>query len=359
VTSSRAVPLRARTLILVWSAIAFFFAAQNAVASIVRGRSIDWQWDVIHELIYWSLWGLLTPLIARQASRWWLEPGRATKPLLLHALMAALLAPAQVLATYAINALEQVAVGGIALRAAPAWVAGFRVPQIVLSFTGFLYYWLILGALHAVAYRRLYEAQRRETARAQLDALRAQLQPHFLFNVLNSISVLTEEDPRRAKRMLVRLGDLLRSTLRQSDEHEVALEEELAFLDRYLDIQRVRFEERLRVELRASAEVRRARVPMMVLQPIVENAVRHAIEPRIAGGRVEINIQRAGDRLLLEVCDDGPGLGSEREGRAGIGLSNTRARLRSLYGEAQGLQLSDRPEGGLKVQISIPWRLAE
>ncbi len=350
------IPLRLRPLLLTWTAVAVFFALQNAIGGIARGRGIDWQWDVIHELIYWGLWGLATPLIARQAARYWLEPGSGIGPWLAHALSAALLSPAQVFCTYVLTGLVRAATTPLTLRDVPAWVAGLRMPAAIIAITGFIYYWMILAALYAVAYRWLYQAQRRQTARAQLDALRAQLHPHFLFNALNSISVLTEEDPARANRMLIRLSDLLRTVLRRNDDHEVPLEEELAFLRSYLEIQRLRFEERLTVNIDVDDEARTAFVPVMVLQPLVENAVRYAVEPQREGGRVSVRARRVAEQLLLEVCDDGPGLGSEREHHSGIGLANTRARLEGLYGAAQELRLEAAKGGGLAVRIRIPWR---
>ncbi len=196
---------------------------------------------------------------------------------------------------------------------------------------------------------------------ARLAALRLQLNPHFLFNALNAVSTLVADArPAEANRMLARLSDFLRATLDRADETEVPLADELAFARRYLDIEEVRFGERLRIDFDVAPESEEALVPPMILQPLVENAVRHAVLPRATGGAIGIVAACESGWLTLGVHDDGPASGpDEAEARRpGLGLANTRQRLAELYGEAGQLTLSESPRGGLAVSIRLPFRLA-
>ena len=195
---------------------------------------------------------------------------------------------------------------------------------------------------------------------ARLQALKMQLQPHFLFNTLNAISALIPAEAKPARRMVARLGDLLRIALEHEETQEVTLREELAFLQPYLEIEQARLEDRLTVVMEIAPETLDARVPHLMLQPLVENAIRHGIAPRIEPGRVEISAASgADDRFLhLEVRDDGPGLG--RDGgtgsRKGVGLTNTRSRLEQLYDGEHRFEFANRPEGGTVVRIFLPFR---
>lgn len=194
-----------------------------------------------------------------------------------------------------------------------------------------------------------------QLADARLGALRAQLDPHFLFNTLNAVSALVERDARGVRRMVSRLGELLRHSLDEGAS-EVTLQRELDLLERYLDIMRVRFGDRLRVEVDVPPALLGARVPNLVLQPIVENAIKHAIAPREGGGRIGISAEQRGGRLVLRVTDDGPGPGASPElPGAGVGLANTRARLAEMYGDQQHLLLlGSETEPGTVVEISLP-----
>ncbi len=220
----------------------------------------------------------------------------------------------------------------------------------------------MLGVYHAFASYMLYQERELEASRtkaqlteARLHALKMQLHPHFLFNTLNSVSALLERHPADARRILAQLGDLLRASLRADARHVVTLENEIDFLGRYLDIERVRFGERLAVTMRIEPETRRAAVPSFLFQPLVENAIRHGIAPREDGGRMWISAERADGHLVIHVTDDGSGL-SRRPPREGVGLSNTRRRLGELYGSDQVLSLDPRPGGGTDVRVEIPFR---
>jgi two-component system, LytTR family, sensor kinase len=226
-------------------------------------------------------------------------------------------------------------------------------------------YWAVVGLSHAMDYHR--ESQERsltaaqlETrlAEAQLQALQRQLHPHFLFNTLHTISALMHRDIDAADAMLERLSDLLRLTLDRLGVQQVSLSEELEFLGKYLEIERTRFGERLTVRMDVEPDTLGASVPNLVLQPLVENAVRHGIAPRVGGGRLDIVARRTGDRLWLMVRDNGPGLSKDTLSAfnaGGVGLTNTRSRLRHLYGDNHRFEFHQPSDGGLAVTIEIPY----
>ncbi len=201
----------------------------------------------------------------------------------------------------------------------------------------------------------------RELVEARLAALRMQLNPHFLFNTLHAVSALIHDNPEAADRVVARLSELLRLSLDQSKPQQVPLSEELAFLDRYLEIEQTRFADRLKVDKDIEPSVQQALVPYLILQPLVENAIRHGIEPREDPGHVGIRARRSNGRLELQVADNGAGLkpGASPPPREGIGLSNTRSRLRHLYGEDFRLELAEAAGGGLEARIEIPFRTTE
>lgn len=197
---------------------------------------------------------------------------------------------------------------------------------------------------------------------AQLQALRLQLQPHFLFNALNTISAVIYEDVELADRMIAHLSDLLRLTLRRSNAQEVTLQEELEFLNLYLEIMRARFEERLIVNFEVEPETRAALVPQLILQPLVENSIRHGASPSSGAVNIAVCARRSNGALLLEVSDNGPGIKPEQPrevtGETGLGLSNTAERLNQLYGAAHGFSLQSSAAGGLLVRVRVPFHTA-
>jgi two-component system, LytTR family, sensor kinase len=225
------------------------------------------------------------------------------------------------------------------------------------AFTLFAWSVLYVGIKHQQALQAERERALRAEAtanRARLDALRWQLNPHFLFNALNGISTLVVEGrSAQAATMLSRLGGLLRSTLEQSSD-EVTLAAELELVRQYLDIEQARFGERLTLDIAVEPDAWSGRVPVMLLQPLVENAVKHAIAPRASGGRIRMIAKRAAGELELSIEDDGPGLAASNGD--GIGLANVRERLRHLYGDGQRLELSRSTLGGVRVSIRLPYR---
>jgi signal transduction histidine kinase len=204
--------------------------------------------------------------------------------------------------------------------------------------------------------RELISAQlESKLAQTQLQVLKMQLQPHFLFNTLNAISALIHQDVELADRMIARLGDLLRATLDNASQQEVAFKNELDFIEPYLEIEKARLGTRLTVHLRIDPEVMDAQVPNLILQPLVENAIRHGIANRPGPGQIRIEAGRENGLLRLAIKDSGPGINGAPVAK-GIGLANTRARLEKLYGSEHRLDLGNDPEGGFRVVITIPFR---
>jgi two-component system, LytTR family, sensor kinase len=210
-------------------------------------------------------------------------------------------------------------------------------------------------AAHATLER---ERLRAVIAEQRLVALTGQLQPHFLFNTLQGISTLIHRDPESADEMLAKLSDLLRALLRHHDQALVPLEQELSYVRTYLDIAHFRFADRLRFDIEMKPELGEALVPLFILQPLVENAIGHGVGSLARGGRISIRGARHGNRLQLEVLDDGAGLPPASQFREGIGIANTRERLRASFEDDQLLELESRPDGGTIARVLIPWRTA-
>jgi sensor histidine kinase YesM len=226
-------------------------------------------------------------------------------------------------------------------------------------------YWAIIGLRHSLEYyRRLRERELQATrlqgqlAQAQLQVLKMQLHPHFLFNTLNTISALIHQDVDVADRMIARLGEMLRATLENSGTQLVPLRQELDFIQAYLEIEKARLGDRLVVSLDMDPDVGDALVPNLILQPLVENAIRHGIAPFTKQGRIVVEARRDADRLLVEISDNGPGLGigTKNNSRVGVGLANTRARLEQLYPTSHQFDIVNGTTSGLIVSLVIPLR---
>jgi signal transduction histidine kinase len=250
--------------------------------------------------------------------------------------------------------------GGPRPRRRPPW---FAFANAVLTYVG------VYAAGLARAYSLRYRARNEQAVRlhaqladARLEALRRQLDPHFLFNTLNAVSALVERDPRGVRRMIARLSDLLRHSFEGPDEPEVPLRDELALLGRYVDIMQVRFQGRLAVETHAEPRVLDALVPSMILQPLVENAIKHGVERITGPGRIDIEAATEGATLVLRVSDNGPGptagaaSGRRDAAAGGVGLRNTVARLAQLHGDAQRFTLAARDGGGAVAEVRLPFR---
>ncbi len=229
-----------------------------------------------------------------------------------------------------------------------------------------LTYWCIIGVTYLLDYHKKnreneLRASKLETqlAQSQLEVLKMQLHPHFLFNTLHAISALVQKDPEAADNMISQLSDLLRMTLENSDLQEVPLKEELEFLKLYLDIQKTRFRDRLEIKYEIEPETLAASVPNFILQPLVENSIKHGIDPRASGGKITIKSSQNNGSLKIEVCDDGSGLPKDNGSvfDKGLGLANTQERLRQLYGTDQNITVENAPDRGVNVTFEIPFRI--
>jgi two-component system, LytTR family, sensor kinase len=348
--------LEAALVFAAWTVFGLITANQLYMQSELRGLGMSWGHVLRLALLEAYLWAFATLAIFWLARRFPLERGRMLRSSAVHLVGALVLSLARVVVL-------------VELGRQLEWLPERPFErQFLVGFHQYLlYYALLLGIGHAVLYHGRYRERERAVERlaaglteARLQALKMQLQPHFLFNTLNAISALIPAEAKPARRMVARLGDLLRIALEHEETQEVTLREELAFLEPYLEIEQARLEDRLTVVMRIAPETLDARVPHLVLQPLVENAIRHGIAPRIGPGRVEISATGgADDRLLhLEVRDDGPGVERDNRGRTrkGVGLANIRSRLEQLYDGAHHFELENHPQGGVVVRISLPFR---
>ena len=346
----------------VWTSFGLFFSTQSYFHAQLYERPMTWRNALLSNLPDWYIWAAFSLLIGWLFRRFPLEKEQLAVSLAVH--IPASLVIAWVSLALAVSALFVFVIG-------PGddhfeWWPVMR-RNVAMSYHWWvLVYWAILGAYQGFEYHRKFrEREKRaiqleaQLVQAQLQALKMQLHPHFLFNTLNSISALLHHDPELADRMIARLGDFLRLTLDNSGAQEVTLQKELEFLKCYLEIERVRFQDRLTVSYDVAPETLEAMVPNLVWQPIVENAIRHAIAPRAGKGQIEVRAQRTGAKLQLQVQDDGPGLPTNQNSNGssskGVGLANTRERLRQLYGTDQRFELANGSERGLVVTLEIPF----
>src|SRR5262245_17975307 len=349
--------------------LGLFFAAQMYFSASSFHHSVSWSQAFYWAFGDWYEWALLSPVIFWLCRRFQFDRQTWRRRLPLY-LVAGLCLSGVHGVLCALAAVLQGWVTGV-----PTSFGG-EVQKVLANRTHFnlAVYAVIVCAWHAWDYHRKYrerEAQATELAtrlaQAQLQALRMQLNPHFLFNTLNTISSLLLKDVNAANRMIVRLGDLLRSTLEMGNDQEVPLQRELEFLRRYVEIEQIRFGDLLQVKVDVEPATLEASVPSLILQPLVENAIRYAIEPQTTGGRIELRCVRSNGSLLLQVSDNGQGQDSleidsaecHKPAREPIGLNNTRQRLQNLYGDRQRFELVENSSGGMTASLLIPFRLAD
>jgi two-component system LytT family sensor kinase len=347
-----------------WSFVALFFTSQTYTQSRLSQeplsffRVASWQFSSCY------VWFALTPIILWLNRRFPLERGRWMRSLPLHLLFSVLIALAQ----QSIDALVLPSLGYYPGQTFNSYLEAYKFFLFVNFHLALFFYWSILGVSYAIDYYQKYRerelrASQLETrlAQARLQVLKMQLHPHFLFNTLNAISELVYKDPESAEQMITNLSDLLRLSLENVGVQEVPLKQELDFLNKYVEIEQTRFHDRLRLNMMIAPEALDASVPNMILQPLVENAIRHGIGPRSSGGRIEIGAERKLDMLHLFVRDDGRGLlnGEQQALKEGVGLANTRARLAQLYGATHLFELENSPGGGLTVDLAIPFKVSE
>jgi len=310
----------------------------------------------------WVLWAFITPIVAWLVRRFTVERYGLLRVGALHVVSCTAL----VFLQEGCLALLSRVIGPYSMRNLPlgqAWLKSVTDS----AFLDTMVYVMVVGVLLAIDLRRKLRAQelagarlQADLAKAELDALRVQLHPHFLFNTLNAISMLVRKgEGETAVRMISGLSDLLRLALATAGQQEVPLRQELDFLERYLCLQQIRFPDRLKFQMRIDPDTLEAKVPSLVLQPLAENAVRHGIAPSIAGGSVEVAAMREGGELVLRVRDTGVGLGPSAESPGGVGLRNVRARLQHLYPGQHRFRVSNRVEGGVESLLAIPFRGAE
>ena len=334
-------------ILAAWTFLVIVVAASSSLTYALTYQPPRWRYTLMMAATEWYVWAAFTPLVAWLSRRfqisgrqWWRMPILAVAGL--------------VLAFFKVT-LTRVLRGPI---------GGDTYFQITNLVGQYLIFWGLVLASHGWQYYR--RAQQRELRTSQLETLLAQtrlqmlsmqLQPHFLFNTLNTIAEMVHREPEAAERMITGLSHLLRETLQAGGVERVPLERELALLDRYIDIQRARFGDRLQVTFAIADAARSAQVPGLLLQPLVENAIKHGIGAKAQAGHIAVRAAREGDRLIIEIGDDGRGL---RDGAVieGVGLGNCRARLGALFGSDVGLTISGRPEGGAIVRLTMPFQVA-
>jgi sensor histidine kinase YesM len=349
-----------------WTFAGVFMFSQTIAQKLIAPDPFPWTDNLFSWLVGVWLWFAFTPLVLWFGRKLPFERKPRRRAILIHLAIS-------VTFPFPELALEAAILRGLHLF--PSLMSSFPATLIFLLIIGYhqsiLTYWTILGAQFGYGWYRRYEERRQEAlrlelrssqlerqlAQAHLSALKMQLHPHFLFNTLNTIMVLVRQQKgREAEEMLARLGDLLRCVLEDVQAQEVSLSRELEYLQLYLSIEQVRFQDRLRVDVAADPEVLDAALPHMALQPIVENAIRHGIGRSSTAGSISITACRVNDQVEIRIQDDGPGL-APANGAAGggIGLANTRARLRELYGDAAGLRVENGEQGGVVATMVLPF----
>lgn len=330
-----------------WTMVALLFAPQIYLLNQRAPVPPGWTQVLLSNAITFYAWALLTPLVLL-IGRWFpFERGQRLRATAVHIVAAVTLAFVHLLVVQAF----QVVASGFSQPPRPLASLG-----VGYGTTNLLFYAALTAISQALMYFRRSQERERRLADARLETLRAQLHPHFLFNTLGAVAELIHVSPAKAEQTLVQLSDLLRLAMAVDRRQEVTLEEELEWLERYLDIWRTLLDDRLVVQWDVDDGLRAGMVPSMVLQPLVENALRHGITPRPQGGRVTISARRAGDRLVLGVDDDGVGI----EGRAvsghGVGLRNVSDRVANLYGAAGVVSVQPGERGGTRARVTVPWR---
>ena len=355
-TAERRATLQQWVLIFAaWTFLAAFSSAQAAVFFMQRGRPIDWAEVLSSRFVDWYTCALFTPLFFWLARRYPIDrrTWRTALPLTL-----AVTSVCVVLKYSLLVPLERF----LGIETWPSVMGA-----ITRSFASeSMAFWAVVGIIHAFEFNRRYREReiaaadlRTKLSEAQLEALRSQIHPHFLFNTLHSISTLMHRDVDAADSMLTRLSDLLRLTLKHRGENEIALRDELSLADHYLAIMSIRFGDRLTIAQSIDPGTLDALVPQFLLQPLLENALQHGVASTSGPSRIEIAARALNDRLILSVTDDGRGAPPLNRGeRHGMGLTNTRLRLEQLYGRDQSLMLEKLPERGARISVEMPFHRA-
>jgi sensor histidine kinase YesM len=336
-----------------WTLLGLSFASQFYISSAKAGLEVSWKQAINYALADWYVFALLSIPVIHLARRFRFEAGTWGRSLFAHAIASIFFSLAYIVMRAWVGQWQSQAVFNEVVKSLLVKTWHYNL----------LIYWVIIAVSDAFDYYRKYRERElraseleKHLAQAKLQALQMQLNPHFLFNTLHSISSLMHHDVEAADRMIARLSDLLRAALAGAGTQQVTLRQELDLLQLYLAIEQVRFGSRLTVKLNIAPDTLGAQVPNLILQPLVENAIRHGIEPRARPGCIELRAHRQDASLALVVSDDGAGFGENGAIKEGVGLSNTRARLRELYGAAHRFELARGQGGGVRVELSIPFR---
>jgi two-component system, LytTR family, sensor kinase len=346
---------RYATISLAWTAAGVFYSTQDFIPRLYRNEPVPWTPVFVGWMAAMYVCAILTPPLLWAGRRWPIEQGNRWRHVALHAGFSAIFA----VVTAAIEAPVLTALGVLPQLTRTSPLSTVVSVLVVTGFHGgVIRYWAVIG-LQAVYRSHQLQVTTSELAAqlsaAQLSALKMQLQPHFLFNTLSAImSLVRQQERQQAEAMIARLSDLLRLTLDDVDTQEVPLWRELEFLRLYLSIEQSRFQDRLRVEIRADPDLSEAFVPHMALQPIVENAVRHGLGQSEQCVSIEVKATTVADTLVLTVTDDGPGSPTGFDG-GGIGLANTRSRLTRLYGTGADLLAENVDPRGVRVTLTLPF----
>ncbi|HZI41948.1 MAG TPA: histidine kinase [Gemmatimonadaceae bacterium] len=349
--------------------LTLLFTAQDAMRRGLGGGGVNWAHVFAINALDWVVWGLLLPFIVAIGRRIRLDGGGSRVMRVAGWILLAIgfCAVQSSITGMVIRFTDPQLFGmapptGLPPRALGVFLLGWGVATSSLNL---LIFGMTAGVFHAALYYRdLRERQLRDAelharlARAELNVLRMQLQPHFLFNALHTVSSLMVSDVPTAQRVVSALGDLLRLSLDHTARQEITLREELVFVQRYVEIQRARFRQRLTVTIDVPVGLETALVPSLVLQPLVENAIRHAIEPSTEGGHVWVRAERATDKLVLTVENDGAPNGNRPDSngrRYGVGLANLSARLVQLYGAAHAFRATSNGDGRFVVSLTLPY----
>jgi len=335
-----------------WTFLALLFTPQTYLSSLRSPTPPTWAQAFAASLTLFYVWAALTPLVLWLGRRFTFER-HLWRNLLLHLLLCGPVALLHIWLFQTVNILLRAWSSNPNQPPAPLWAL-----LIGLGATNIMVYWAIVAVSQALNYFRKYQEREFRLSQAELQALRTQLHPHFLFNTLNAIAELVYSDPKVADRTILRLSELLRFSLASQKTQEVTLKEEIDFLEKYVEIHKTLMRDRLNVRVNVDPETLDAAVPNMLLQPLVENAIRHGISPRPEGGNIEIHARRVDGQLYVEIADDGLGMIEREAAQSGVGLINTRERLKHLYNDAHTFSLSSFPGRGVTIRISVPFREA-
>ena len=333
----------------VWSLLGLLFTPQTYMVNLASPTPLNWWQAFASTMFPFMLWAILTPPIFWLCNRFPLENGNILIRVFQHF-------------SFSIPfGIAQLILMDYGERLLLPWVENYSPPipatALIVNFmaNNIMFYWGIVAVNHAINYFQKYQDREFRLVQSQLQALKTQLNPHFLFNTLNALTELVYTSPSAADKTITELSDLLRIALENDTAQEVTLKDEIEFLEKYLDIQQVLLDDRLKIEIDIAPETYDALVPNMLLQPLAENAIRHGLVERTMGGKISLSAAKRNGNLEIRVRDDGIGLESNWQAKGGVGLTNTRARLEHLYGANHRFDLQSGQACGTEIKITIPF----